>query len=283
MSKYKRSKKTQGINCFIAMSIAGSALFLIQPSTASITPATTATVQQATSVSVPQSYQSSSANIPDGLSTAFNSNAGDSNFMAVSQAESKAAQSIQTNIESCANNGIGAVVRENLDLQMTVWGRPIDVNRIFSPESQGGCFVDIGRILDLSSTIPSPSSIINAAQQMLIDYATRKACDAMKSASAEIVGPINDVIGEINKAGQYTDVSGALGEVLNKELNKIDEGLVLPSGAFEGKPYPIYSNSNDQSNTTGSGNAAVSGNTANTASQNQDNSFANTVRGFFSN
>lgn len=56
----------------------------------------------------------------------------------------------------------------------------------------------------------------------------------MKTASTELVGPLNDVIGEINKAGQYTDVSGALGTAVNGQLGKLDPGLVMPSGAFEG-------------------------------------------------
>ncbi len=51
-----------------------------------------------------------------------------------------------------------------------------------------------------------------------------KACDAMKTASTEPVGPLNDVIGEINKAGQYTDVSGALGTAVNGQLGKLDPG-----------------------------------------------------------
>ncbi len=51
--------------------------------------------------------------------------------------------------------GCGKVVKDNLDLQMTVWGRPIDINKMFSPASQGGCFADIGKIIDLSVTIPS--------------------------------------------------------------------------------------------------------------------------------
>ncbi|MFH4094789.1 hypothetical protein WAI78_21285, partial [Acinetobacter baumannii] len=86
---------------------------------------------------------------------------------AVKKGEQAAAQNIQTNIESCATDGIGKVVKDNLDLQMTVWGRPIDINKMFSPASQGGCFADIGKIIDLSVTIPSLDTIINAAQQMV--------------------------------------------------------------------------------------------------------------------
>lgn len=230
--------------------------------------ATSSNVQNSLSGSTPLSNSNSYYSVADSQNTSFSSTAAENNFVAVSNAESKAAQSIQTNIESCATEGIGAAVKQNLDLQMTVWGRPIDINKMFSPQSSGGCFADIGKIIDLSVTIPSLDTIINAAQQMVVDYATKKACDAMKSASAQVVGPINDVIGQINQAGQYTDVSGALGQVLNKELGKIDEGLVLPSGAFEGgSSVNLYSTpttnsaikSSSTSNTSTGSNAVQSG------------------------
>lgn len=169
----------------------------------------------------------------DVMSTAYNSDSSGNNFLEIKAAEEKNAQAMTENIDSCATTGVGAVVTKNLDMQMQVWGKPIDVNKLFSPSSQGGCFADLGKIIDLSVTIPSLGSIIDAAQQMVIDYATKKACDALKTASGEIVGPVNDAIGVINGFGQYTDVSGALGTVINKELGRIDEGMVLPDSAFE--------------------------------------------------
>lgn len=221
----------------------------------------------------------------NGLGTSYDSTAAENNFVAVKNAENAAAQNIQSNIESCATDGIGKVVQDNLNLQMTVWGRPIDINKMFSPSSQGGCFADIGKIIDLSVTIPSLDVIIDAAQKMVIDYATKKACDAMKSASSELVGPLNDVIGEINKAGQYTDVSGALGGVLNKELGKIDEGLVLPSSAFEGgTKYPVNGGTPGfNPNASRSGGSEIQNGT-NTANSTNDgsSSVTQTIKDFFS-
>lgn len=169
----------------------------------------------------------------DVMETAYNSDSSGNNFLAIKNAEEKNAQAMTQNIDSCATTGVGAVVTKNLDMQMQVWGKPINVNKLFSPSSQGGCFADLGKIIDLSTTIPTFGSIIDAAQQMVIDYATKKACDALKTASGEIIGPVNDAIGVINGFGQYTDISGALGTAINKELGRIDEDLALPGSAFE--------------------------------------------------
>lgn len=169
----------------------------------------------------------------DVVETAYNSDSSSNNFLAIKNAEEKNAQAMTQNIDSCATTGVGAVVAKNLDMQMQVWGKPINVNKLFSPSSQGGCFADLGKIIDLSVTIPTFGSIIDTAQQMVIDYATKKACDALKTASGEIIGPVNDAIGVINGFGQYTDISGALGTAVNKELGRIDEDLVLPDSAFE--------------------------------------------------
>lgn len=238
-------KTKSALSIFVATVIGcSSAIAVQQSSVASVTSntqnmgnlniATSSTIASSSGGDTPLSNSNSGYYSSTSSNSSFNSTAAENNFMAVKKGEQAAAQNIQTNIESCATDGIGKVVKDNLDLQMTVWGRPIDINKMFSPASQGGCFADIGKIIDLSVTIPSLDTIINAAQQMVVDYATKKACDAMKTASTELVGPLNDVIGEINKAGQYTDVSGALGTAVNGQLGKLDPGLVMPSGAFEG-------------------------------------------------
>lgn len=287
-------KPKSALSIFIAIVIGCSGAIAVQQSTvASVTSntqdvgnlniATSSTIVSNSGGDTPLSNSNSGYYSSTSSNSSFNSTAAENNFMAVKKAEEAAAQNIQTNIESCATDGMGKVVQDNLNLQMTVWGRPIDVNKMFSPSSQGGCFADIGKIIDLSVTIPSLDAIINAAQQMVIDYATKKACDAMKTASTELVGPLNDVIGEINKAGQYTDVSGALGKAMNQELGKIDPGLVMPSGAFEGETYNINGNNgtvsySTQPTTTQKSNDGATSNATSSGS----NSVVQSIKDFFS-
>lgn len=292
------SKSKNAVSVLMATIIGCTGAFAVQQSSiASVTPqnqnlnkldmGTNTNVQNSLNGSTSLSNSNSGYFASNGQGTSYDSTAAENNFVAVKNAETAAAQNIQSNIESCATDGIGKVVQDNLNLQMTVWGRPIDINKMFSPSSQGGCFADIGKIIDLSVTIPSLDMIINAAQQMVVDYATKKACDAMKSASTELVGPLNDVIGEINKAGQYTDISGALGTVLNKELGKIDEGLVLPSGAFEGgSDYNLYGtpgiNPNASSRGTSSGSSQVQNSPSAATSDSGSSSVTQTIKDFFS-
>lgn len=287
-------KPKSTLSIFIATIIGCSGAIAVQQSTvASVTSntqdvgnlniATSSTIASSSGGDTPLSNSNSGYYSSTSSNSSFNSIAAENNFMAVRKAEEAAAQNIQSNIESCATDGIGKVVQDNLNLQMTVWGRPIDVNKMFSPSSQGGCFADIGKIIDLSVTIPSLDTIINAAQQMVVDYATKKACDAMKTASTELVGPLNDVIGEINKAGQYTDVSGALGTAMNKEIGKIDPGLVMPSGAFGGDTYNLngatgaVSYSTQPTTTQKSSNASTSNTTSSGSS-----SVSQSIKDFFS-
>lgn len=291
------SKSKNVVSVLMATIIGCSGAIAVQQSSiASVTPADNQqqgvgssnerneSIQDNLSGNTTLSNKNSGYSSSNGQDTSYNSIAAENNFVAVKKAEAAAAQDIKTNIESCATDGIGKIVQDNLNLQMTVWGRPIDMNKMFSPTSQGGCFADIGKIIDLSVTIPSLDFIVDAAQKMVVDYATKKACDAMKSASAELVRPINDVIGEINKIGQYTDVSGALGEFLNKELGKIDEDLVLPDSAFEGgTEYPLFGDKDKDPNTSSPESQTSNASNGTPTQQNGgSNSVTQTIKDFFS-
>lgn len=99
-----------------------------------------------------------------------------------------------------------------------------DVEKFF--DQYGDCFSKLNKLYDLSFSIPSLSSIINAAQQAVIDYAKQKACTAIYEYSKRVTDPINKAIDKINNQyAKYFDLNGLTNSLIQEGISKIDSKL----------------------------------------------------------
>ena len=100
----------------------------------------------------------------------------------------------------------------------------VNTDKIFNAANEGGCFDALKDFPNLSGSIPSLTGIATALKQTLINYATRKVCNAVNDALSELVEPLNEVLDDISRNGQI-DLTGALNKKMYEELYKIDPEL----------------------------------------------------------
>ena len=84
----------------------------------------------------------------------------------------------------------------------------------------------------------------------MIDYATRKVCNAVNDALTEVITPINEALDKVSKNGQI-DMTGAYNKAVMKKLYEIDPELgrvsQSASDGYEWNVSDVISGSTDDS------------------------------------
>lgn len=99
-----------------------------------------------------------------------------------------------------------------------------DVEKFF--DQFGDCFSKLNKLYDLSYSIPSLSSIMNSAQQGIVDYSKQKVCTAINEVSKIVTDPLNKAIDKINnRYAKYFDLNGLTSSLIQDGISKIDSQL----------------------------------------------------------
>lgn len=118
----------------------------------------------------------------------------------------------------------GEAIEDAVKIHIELGSALPDVEKLF--DQAGDCFSKLNKLYDLSFSIPSLSSIINSAQQAVIDYAKQKVCTAVYKASEMVTSPINQAIDKINSQhARYFDLNGLSNKLVQGGLSKIDPNL----------------------------------------------------------
>lgn len=124
-----------------------------------------------------------------------------------------------------ANEGsLGREQAEVMDDQKKMATHSIDMGSTFDLGKKSGCFAALSDFPDLSLTIPSLTGIVDSIKKTLVNYATRKVCEAVNEAFAEMLNPLRDAIDNLNERGQL-DLSGQVNATISKQLYEIDPEL----------------------------------------------------------
>lgn len=137
-------------------------------------------------------------------------------------------QNVQAAATSCADidnpDGLGAAQKAAYDDRITMIGAVTNTDKLFDVANKNGCFNALSNFPNLSVAIPSLSSIGNALKKTMLDYATRKVCNAVNDALTEVITPINEALDKVSKNGQI-DMTGAYNKAMTKKLYEIDPEL----------------------------------------------------------
>lgn len=118
----------------------------------------------------------------------------------------------------------GKAIKDAVDIHTTFASVGPDVEKFFNQNHD--CFAKLNKLYDLSFSIPSLSSILNAAQEAVVDYAKQKACSAVREATEELVAPINSAIDKVNNNfSSYLDLNGMANGAITSGLSKLDTSL----------------------------------------------------------
>jgi hypothetical protein len=158
--------------------------------------------------------------IMDALSSAIGSvsKKDQENAASSSPTKSQINEDIKKETEDCAQNGIGAAIKNSMKIHQEIASIVPPVESLFD----GDCFSGIMSLFDLSFAIPSLGSIMGAVMGAVKQFAMKKVCKAVKKASTMISDPINQALGPISGLmKQY----GAEGAIENLVANKATGGL----------------------------------------------------------
>lgn len=201
-----------------------------------------------------------------GTSAADGSETAQANQNQVTQVTGTSQSTVVADAKDCAEseNGLVQAASDALNIRTQVLSKYVDVNQIFQPKKQGGCFAELGDIPDLSTTIPTWSGMADKIVGALKDYANKKVCDAVYEASSQIVGPINDAMSEIQNYSQTYDFAKEFAGVTGDKLG-LDTNIFVPDKTtitYGVDGYNIKTESPDGTvtgGTTGSGSGSSSG------------------------
>lgn len=164
-----------------------------------------------------------------GTSAADGSETAQANQVKVTDVVGTSQSTVNADAKDCAEseNGLVKAAADALNVRTTVISKYVDVNKIFQPQKQGGCFAQLGDIPDLSVTIPTWSGMADKIVGALKDYANKKVCDAVYEASSQIVGPINEAMSEIQNYSQSYDFAKEFADVTGDKLG-VDGNIFMP-------------------------------------------------------
>lgn len=168
------------------------------------------------------------------------SSLGSSSSTLLSQETSVVAADIKQSAEDCAtgtvDGTIGHSIGDALKIHTELASATPNVEGLFDVGSD--CFSGLSQIFDLSFTIPSLASIMSAASSMVLQYAQKKVCSAVKQVTGMVTSPINDAIGKINGLSSFTDLNGMTNGLVAKGMSSIDPQL--GSGYHNGPATGTY-------------------------------------------
>lgn len=169
----------------------------------------------------------------------------------------------------------GAAINEAMQIHIEFGSAQPDVEQLF--EINSDCFSKLNKLYDLSYSIPSLSSIINAAQDAVIEYSKQKVCTAIFESSKIVTDPINKAIDKINtKYSKYLDLNGITNGAIQNQLSKLDPNLGRDyMGAKTNTEYTIMPFSKNQ--TTFENSSNVSQNNIDSAEKNSSSGYNNQI------
>lgn len=153
-------------------------------------------------------------------------NTANQNLVNVEMQKNQAAN--EADAEDCADvenpDSLGGIQAKEMNERKKIWLNSIDFNKVFEQGKANGCFAALSDFPDLSVNIPSLSSIFGSIKQTLLNYATRKVCNAVNDALEEVVGPLKDTLEDLSDRGQL-DLTGRINTKAAKKLYEIDPEL----------------------------------------------------------
>lgn len=180
--------------------------------------------------------------------------------------ENALSESAKKEAEACAAGAEGSqgeAIQNAVGIHTTIASVGPDVEKFFNQNHD--CFAKLNKLYDLSFSIPSLSSILNKAQEAVIDYATQKACTAVKEATTEIVAPLNAAIDKVNNQyGKYLDLNGMANGAVSGGLSKLDPSLgstysnSAPAASYTIQPFSTEQTTFNNSSAGGGGNSSGS-------------------------
>ena len=126
----------------------------------------------------------------------------------VASADAAMTAKMQEDLQNCDDVGIGASIKTAVGIHSELASATPNVESLFDVNSS--CFSSVAQLIDLSSTIPSWQSIISSAEQIVLQYAQKKACSAVAQVSGMVTTPINQAIGGWSQLGsKFTAINGS--------------------------------------------------------------------------
>jgi hypothetical protein len=159
------------------------------------------------------------------ISSAFN----DSANKALVAAEFKNKRdAVEQSSADCADNSnpdtIAGAQKAGIQEDQEVAAKPINLNKFFQIGKDHGCFAALADFPDLSINIPSLADIYSNMTNALINYATRKVCDAVNETIAEVVSPIKSALDQVSERGQL-DLNGRVNKEMTTRMYDFDPEL----------------------------------------------------------
>lgn len=176
----------------------------------------------------------------------------------VASADAAMTAKMQDDLQNCDDVGIGASIKTAVGIHSELASATPNVESLF--DVNNSCFSSVAQLIDLSSTIPSWQSIISSAEQIVLQYAQKKACSAVSQVSGMVTSPINQVVGSWNQLGsKFTAINGSSNSSLSTYVNPQLGAQYQPAPATS---YAVNTNPFQTSQTTFSSTSAAQTTTA---------------------
>ena len=162
----------------------------------------------------------------------------------VSNQSSVVANSIKSEAQNCANGAagtIGSSIGTAMQIHTEMASATPNVETLFDVAND--CFSGVSNIFDLSFSIPSLSSILNAAKDAVMQYAQKKICSAATQVTGMVTNPLNQAISNVNGYGSIGDLNGLSNNLVKSGMSQIDPNLGASySGGGGGNNYTVGTN-----------------------------------------
>lgn len=199
------------------------------------------------------------------FSTGGSDSGGTTDTTLISQQDSVVATEINADAASCAQGAagtVGAAIQTAAKAHETIASATPQTGSLFDPT--GASFSSISQIFDLSFAIPSLSSIVDAAEAVLTQYA-KKTWTANTSIAGLVTTPLNQAISDVNQIPGFSDINGMSGA----GMSSVDPQLGAQyQGGASTSNYTANTNPFNATQTTfTSGTSGTTGQVTNNAAQ----------------
>lgn len=146
----------------------------------------------------------------------------------VAQEFKNKSDSVAESSEACADDEnpdtIAGAQKKGIQEDQEVAVKPIDINKFFQIGKNQGCFAALADFPDLSINIPSLSDIYSNMKKALVNYASRKVCDAVNDTISEVMSPMKNALDQVSERGQL-DLNGRVNKEMTKRMYDFDPEL----------------------------------------------------------
>lgn len=141
----------------------------------------------------------------------------------LSQQQSVIAANIQQNAAQCATGEqpgtVGYAIKQAQNVHMQLASVRPNTDQLF--QAGNGCFGGLSQLFDLSDTIPSLGSIMNAASAAVMQYAKQQVCQASNEVTSSVTTPLNQAIGSVTSVVSTSGINGMIGQ----QMGTVDPNL----------------------------------------------------------